>query len=358
MRTLGIGTLELIHRLTFLRFQIGGIIGKGSFGECRDCVCRISNVVCAVKVVEAKEDGGTWSSASIYKREVEFLRSLQHENVVRYVDSYRDKRNLYIITEKCTGGEIFERLLQQKKFSEVDVSSIFVQVFRAIEYIHSMGVVHRDIKAENFLFTSGGTIKLIDFGLAARVSGSEYLSAIVGSAHYLAPEMIRQRYWKPVDLWSAGVMMYLLLFGRYPFDGDNDDQIIRRIKRGDLGYTGNTHLSSDAMDLLQRLLDKDHRKRITAKEALMHRFVTFDDDRTEADDIEERAIPLSVKNQLRSAMSRRESADEKARKVSELRAEILRQRRRLSRTASVPRICRGEQQRLAIAALVSPNKKN
>ena len=122
-----------------------------------------------MKIVKASDEGGVWSSSAIFRREVDILRSLSHENIVRFVDACRDSRFLYIVTEKCSGGEVFERLLLEKRLRESDVAAICVQVLQAVDYVHSQGIVHRDIKAENFLFAHDGTVKLIDFGLSARL---------------------------------------------------------------------------------------------------------------------------------------------------------------------------------------------
>ena len=237
-----------------------------------------------MKIVKASDEGGVWSSSAIFRREVDILRSLSHENIVRFVDACRDSRFLYIVTEKCSGGEVFERLLLEKRLRESDVAAICVQVLQAVDYVHSQGIVHRDIKAENFLFAHDGTVKLIDFGLSARLRvDSPYLTSVVGSAHYLAPEMIRQRYSKPVDIWSVGIMVYLLLFGRYPFDGSDDATIMKRIKRQPVDMT-NDYLSTDAVEFLSILLEKDFAKRPTAAQALRHRFLQPADDSTQADE--------------------------------------------------------------------------
>ena len=151
------------------RYLIGARIGRGSFGECKTCQCLISKDSYAVKIIERSDAGGFWSPSAIFKREVEILISLKHENVVRYVDAMSDGRFLYLIMEKCSGGELFDKILSEKRIRENDSVLIFNQVLRAIEYIHELKIVHRDIKSENFLLSSNGLIKLIDFGLSVRL---------------------------------------------------------------------------------------------------------------------------------------------------------------------------------------------
>jgi myosin-light-chain kinase len=262
------------------RYHIGPVIGRGSFGECKKCVCLNSRESYAVKIIEKSYHGGFWSPSAIARREAHILMGLKHENVVKFIDACSDDRFLYIVMERCTGGELFDRILSEKMLREVDAGEIFSQVLKSIEYIHGLNIVHRDIKPENFLLTGDGTrVKLIDFGLSVRLrSNEERLSALVGSAHYLAPEMIRQNYSKPVDMWSAGILLYLMLFGRYPFDG-TEDQIMYAIKRRSPDYR-NEWLSPRAIEFLQILLEKDYRKRLTATEALQHPFITCMDEST------------------------------------------------------------------------------
>jgi len=208
-------------------------------------------------------------------------------------------------------------------------------------------------------------LKLIDFGLAAWVdSSSQYLTAVVGSAHYLAPEMIRQKYSKPVDVWSAGVMTYLMLFGRYPFDGQNDEQIIRRIKRGSIDWSGE-HVSSAAFDLLHQLLQANASNRPSAGEVMKHRFFISSEEATEADETadadeekKEEGIPEPIVQGLRETvektrLSRRTSLEQERnlKLFSKLEA------RRLSRSASTLRLSRcHDQLRDSVAALVSPKR--
>ena len=193
--------------------------------------------------------------------------------------SYQDRTNLYIVTEKCHGGEVFDRLLRLKRFSEEEAISVASQALSAISYIDSMNIIHRDIKAENFLYLTPSdghglspVVKLIDFGLAVRLkSETDILTAVVGSAHYLAPEMIRQQYSKSVDVWGVGVMVYLMLYGRYPFDGNNDDIVISKIRKSTIDYNiASGDISNRAKNFLQSLLERDVRMRLTAAQAMDH----------------------------------------------------------------------------------------
>ena len=262
------------------RYEIKSTLGVGSFGECRECVCRSSGKVYAVKITKSSKESGFWSSRQIFEREVETLRSLLHSNVVRLVDFGCDDDQHYIVTDICPGGELFHKILECKRIPVNESVVLFSQVMRAIAYVHSQGIVHRDIKAENFLFASDGSLQLIDFGLSVRLkSDEEKLSAVLGSSHYVAPEMLKQRYSKPVDVWSAGVLLYLMLHGQYPFEG-SEDHIFNQIKHRH-PRIAQGELPDSAVLLLQGLLEKDPSKRLTAAETLNHDFLLNSDEVTD-----------------------------------------------------------------------------
>ncbi len=167
-------------------------------------------------------------------------------------------------------------MLKIKHFSEQEACQVAIEALTAISHVHKSGIIHRDIKAENFLYGADGRLKLIDFGLAVRLrSENEILSSVVGSAHYLAPEMIKQSYSKSVDVWSAGVMIYLILFGKYPFDGPNDEAVIRKIRKLDVDYKSQYIMSDRAIRFMKALLEKEPGLRLSADQALKHEFLNI-----------------------------------------------------------------------------------
>lgn len=201
---------------------------------------------------------------------------VDHPHIIKFIDVYEDAHYLYVIMEKCPGGEVFEKLIKLRRFTENDMIDFCKQVFSAVEYIHSVNIIHRDIKAENFLYASDGSIKLIDFGLAVKMKNeNEILKEIVGSAHYIAPEMLDRKYSKPVDIWSAGVLVYLMLYGRYPFDGQTDEIIMRRVKVGEILWDSpNFQPSKKVANFLRALLERDPHKRLSPTGALADPFLS------------------------------------------------------------------------------------
>ena len=205
-----------------------------------------------------------------------FPISLDHPHIIRFIDVYEDSHFLYVIMEKCPGGEVFEKLVKLRRFTESDVIDFCKQMFSAIEYIHSLNIIHRDIKAENFLYANDGSVKLIDFGLAVRLGGdNEILKEVVGSAHYIAPEMLDRRYSKPVDIWSAGVLIFLMLHGRYPFDAETDEGVMKKVKGGGIKWESPDFAPSrDISHFLHCLLERDPLRRPSASVVLTEPFLS------------------------------------------------------------------------------------
>jgi myosin-light-chain kinase len=258
------------------RYKIGAILGTGSFGQVRECINNSTGESFAVKIIDQNGSLAAWGTTSVARREVELLSELNHPNIVHFIDVYEDSQFMYVVMEKCTGGELFERVVKQKRLRESEVVEFCRQMFSAIEYLHSVQIIHRDIKAENFLYTMDGRVKLVDFGFAVRVNGQKAtLSDIVGSAHYIAPEMIGKKYSFPVDMWSAGVLIYLLIMGRYPFDDETDERIFPKITTGTISWVSDVpeNPTRVAREFILRLLCPNHALRMTPLEALNDPFL-------------------------------------------------------------------------------------
>ncbi|RWW22731.1 hypothetical protein GW17_00013053 [Ensete ventricosum] len=226
------------------------------------------------------------------RREVRILRSLTgHKNLVQFYDACEDEDNVYIVMELCKGGELLERILSRGgKYSEEDAKAIIVQILSVVSFCHLQGVVHRDLKPENFLFATKdekSTLKAIDFGLSDFVKPDERLNDIVGSAYYVAPEVLHRSYGTEADMWSVGVIAYILLCGSRPFWARTESGIFRAVLKADPTFDEAPwpSLSSEAKDFVKKLLNKDYRKRMTAAQALCHPWVQ---------NFEEVKIPLDI----------------------------------------------------------------
>ncbi|EEE59106.1 hypothetical protein OsJ_10964 [Oryza sativa Japonica Group] len=214
------------------------------------------------------------------RREVRILSSLAgHSNLVQFYDAYEDEENVYIVMELCKGGELLDRILARGgKYSEEDAKVVMRQILSVASFCHLQGVVHRDLKPENFLFSSkdeNSAMKVIDFGLSDFVKPDERLNDIVGSAYYVAPEVLHRSYGTEADMWSIGVIVYILLCGSRPFWARTESGIFRAVLKADPSFEEAPWptLSAEAKDFVRRLLNKDYRKRMTAAQALCHPWI-------------------------------------------------------------------------------------
>ena len=203
---------------------------------------------------------------------------VDHPNIIRYFESYEDDRYIHIVQELCLGGDLLDRFAYSAPFSEETVSRLYKKIFSAVNHIHSIYICHRDIKPENFLFTTkdpDAEVKMIDFGMSNKFGhGSEELSTMVGTPNYLAPEVLSARYGKECDVWSLGVMLYYLLSGTLPFEGQNIGETFKRISLAEFDFSKPEWLnySSEVKDLISRMLVSDPSRRISLPTALSHKW--------------------------------------------------------------------------------------
>ena len=225
-------------------------LGEGGFGEVWLVKHKVLGTEFALKIIEK----GPYSNSQQIENEVNILKRLDHPFILKVVDFTSTKNKYYIVTDYCPEGELFNLIQEKDNFSERETSFILYQVLLAIRYCHKMRVVHRDIKPENILIvgkepTGLHRVKLIDFGTAKVFSESKN-KALVGSSYYIAPEVIRGKYDEACDLWSIGVIMYIMLVGTPPFNGDDDDDILRAVSIGkyETTYPQYISLSDNAKD--------------------------------------------------------------------------------------------------------------
>lgn len=260
-------------------YELEDEVGRGHFGY--TCAAKgkkgsMKGQDVAVKVIP-KSKMTTAIAIEDVRREVKILRALTgHKNLVQFYDAFEDEENVYVVMELCEGGELLDKILARGgKYSEEDAKMVMVQILSVVAYCHLQGVVHRDLKPENFLFTSNdehSTLKAIDFGLSDYVKPDERLNDIVGSAYYVAPEVLHRSYGTEADMWSIGVITYILLCGSRPFWSRTESGIFRAVLKADPSFDEDPwpSLSSNAVDFVKRLLNKDYRKRLTAAQALCH----------------------------------------------------------------------------------------
>uniref|UniRef100_A0A0D9VUB8 Protein kinase domain-containing protein n=1 Tax=Leersia perrieri TaxID=77586 RepID=A0A0D9VUB8_9ORYZ len=264
------------------KYELGREVGRGHFGYTCAAMCKkgeLKGQDVAVKVIP-KAKMTTAIAIEDVRREVRILSSLAgHSNLVQFYDAFEDEENVYIVMELCKGGELLDRILARGgKYSEGDAKVVIRQILSVASFCHLQGVVHRDLKPENFLFSSkdeNSAMKAIDFGLSDFVKPDERLNDIVGSAYYVAPEVLHRSYGTEADMWSIGVIVYILLCGSRPFWARTESGIFRAVLKADPSFEEAPWptLSAEAKDFVRRLLNKDYRKRMTAAQALCHPWI-------------------------------------------------------------------------------------
>ena len=213
------------------------------------------------------------------RREVAIMHHLAgHENIVTVHGAYEDARAVYLVMEYCGGGELFNRIVEAGHYSERKAAAMFRTMLRVLHHCHELGVVHRDLKPENFLLSAAGDagiLKATDFGLSMFVKPGQVLDEMVGSPYYVAPEVLKRKYGVECDVWSAGVILYILLCGLPPFWGDNEKAIFESIMVGHLDFSEAPwpSISAPAKELIKQLLTKDVKARLTIEQALAHPWV-------------------------------------------------------------------------------------
>ncbi|XP_031482442.1 CDPK-related kinase 7-like [Nymphaea colorata] len=264
------------------KYELGEEVGRGHFGF--TCTAKVKKgelkgQEVAVKVIP-KAKMTTAIAIEDVRREVKILSALTgHKNLVQFYEAFEDQENVYIVMELCKGGELLDRILSRGgKYSEDDAKAVMVQILSVASFCHLQGVVHRDLKPENFLFTlkdENSQLKAIDFGLSDFVKPDERLNDIVGSAYYVAPEVLHRSYGTEADMWSIGVIAYILLCGSRPFWARTESGIFRAVLKADPSFDEAPwpSLSPEAKDFVKRLLNKDARKRMTAAQALCHPWI-------------------------------------------------------------------------------------
>ncbi|KAL3813598.1 hypothetical protein ACJIZ3_014866 [Penstemon smallii] len=264
------------------KYELGEEVGRGHFGyTCRANFKKgeLKGQEVAVKVIP-KAKMTTAIAIEDVRKEVKILRALTgHNNLIQFYDAFEDHDNVYVVMELCEGGELLDKILSRGgKYTEDDAKIVMMQILNVVAFCHLQGVVHRDLKPENFLFTSkeeNSPLKAIDFGLSDFVKPDERLNDIVGSAYYVAPEVLHRAYSTEADVWSVGVISYILLCGSRPFWARTESGIFRAVVKTEPTYEEQPwpSLSSEAKDFVKRLLNKDPRKRMTAAQAMCHPWI-------------------------------------------------------------------------------------
>jgi len=273
----GLGAAESAEEL-LRRFQLGEELGRGEFGLTRRCTDAVTGEKLACKSISKRKLRSSVDIEDV-RREVAIMRSLpSHANVVRLREAFEDSDAVYLVMEVCEGGELFDRIVARGHYTERAAASVMRTIMEVVQHCHMNGVMHRDLKPENFLYANASEIsplKVIDFGLSVCFKPGERFSEIVGSPYYMAPEVLKRNYGQEIDIWSAGVILYILLCGVPPFWAETDEGIAQAIIRSRIDFEREPwpKVSDNAKDLVSKMLDNNPYTRLTAQQVLEHHWI-------------------------------------------------------------------------------------
>jgi len=267
------GIIKRDNPKKFYKFE--KFLGAGAFGEVRKCIEKKNKTVYAVKILRKK--ALDVSSKNLLEREIAVMSKLHHPNIVQMIEAFDTPKKTYLILELVTGGELFDEIIaRDKPYFESDAISMVTQILRAISYMNSMGIAHRDLKPENILLDHNHNIKISDFGLSKDFS-SEAMSTSCGTPTYVAPEVLLGAvYDVQCDVWSLGVITYILLSSHIPFDGDGESEVFERILSACYSFPSPLWdpVSAKAKDFITKIFVVEPKQRMTADECLDHEWLT------------------------------------------------------------------------------------
>ena len=254
------------------------MLGEGQFGTTYLVRHKRTGEKAACKAI-AKRKLINAEDVEDVRREVSILHHLSgHPNIVGLLAAFEGTKHVYIVMDYCSGGELFDRIVERGHYSEKDASEVFRVMIRTIAHCHNLGVMHRDLKPENFVLATkdeDAPVKAIDFGLSAYFEPGERFRDIVGSSYYVAPEVLKRNYSCEADIWSAGVILYILLSGVPPFWGRTDTAVFETVRKGRYNLVGDpwSKISESAKGLIRRILVGNPAERMSAEEILNHPWV-------------------------------------------------------------------------------------
>ena len=248
-------------------------IGQGSYGSVTRGTHKATGSVRAIKTISKSQV----KNIDRFRQEIAIMKQLDHPNVIKLYETFEDNRNIYLVMELCTGGELFDRIIELGHLTEHQAAILMQQILRAIYYMHESKIMHRDLKPENFLFLTKDSVeksplKIIDFGLSCRYENGQQMSTKAGTPYYVAPQVLSGKYDQMCDVWSCGVIMFILLCGYPPFYGDTDAEVLRKVREGVFTFNPADwkNVSDDAKDLIRKMLSFNPKDRFTAEQALNH----------------------------------------------------------------------------------------
>lgn len=293
-------TPDINETYEFLR-----VLGSGQYGKAHAAKNKTTGQHVAVKTINKSRFrfADRRYQFDAMRNEIAITRALNHPNIISLFEVYENETDLHLVMELCQGGELFDRIKAKKQYSELEAQGVLRQIASALVCLHQNKIAHCDLKPDNFLFDGSGDdakVKIIDFGMARALRRREYLKHLRGTPYYIAPEVLEGQYSEHCDMWSFGVVMFVMLFGFPPFHGNSDQDIFNAIRAGftpevkpgwGAWFPQALNISTSAQDLIARLLTNDPISRLSAEEVLDHPWI-------QGKDVPSHPLPLTVVSNL------------------------------------------------------------
>ena len=259
------------ENLVLSEYEIKGILGKGTFSKVKLGINKITNEKVAIKIID-KQLALNKNNNERIKREISILKNCYHPNIIKVLDIKEDSNNYYFLMEYCHYGELFIHIVNNKHLDEKQSSFYFFQLINGLHYLHINNIIHRDLKPENLLLAKGKILKIIDFGLSNYSQENQYLNTPCGSPSYASPEMIKGKKYNGflADIWSCGVILYIMLCGYLPFDGFTNNDLFKKILKCKVNYPNS--IDKSAVDLMKNILVANPNKRYDINKIKLHPF--------------------------------------------------------------------------------------
>ena len=255
-------------------YRIGKMLGKGAFGRVNLAIHKLCEQLVAVKSINKHFLTEDESSKKKVMQEVQILQRTRHKNIVRLYDSFESNKHIVFVMELCAGGDLLNYVRKRRKLKEDSAKFVFRQVVEGLQYCHSKGIVHRDMKLDNLLLDESGTVKICDFGVSRQLTSShEIMTEQCGTPAYIAPEILKDKGYRGfgVDIWSLGVCLYALLYGTVPFKANNMSELHQLILKAKYSLKNEkAEITDDAKSLIKALLEPEPSKRITMEQIKQH----------------------------------------------------------------------------------------
>jgi len=289
-------------------YEIRETLGSGSFAVVKRAIRRSDKQEFAIKVI--KKTKLNPEELAVVHDEVNIMNQIKHENCVHLYEMYETKKKVYMVLELLTGGELFDRVVAKGSYSEKQAADLIKSVAGAIKYLHGIGIIHRDLKPENLIYastTKDAPIKITDFGLAKLRDEDKTMSTACGTPGYVAPEVLKNEPYGPaVDMWSVGVILYILLCGFPPFYHESTSALYKQIKKGSYDFPAPywSDISESAKGLVSGLLTVNPKNRLTPQGVLDHPWISGGKASNKAfsGDYHRRLLILQAKATLRASV--------------------------------------------------------